>query len=901
MYTSSRFMIPPNSQRMYERPRLYRQLDKWVDVRCILIRAAAGYGKTSLVSDWLTHAGLTERTGWLLISADDNEPRQFVHDLAAALDRIAPGLLPAVTSILEDGQASPEQALQHLLHYFGDDAATAGPPAPSVPPAGPHFLLVLDDWHHIQAPLVQTLLLKILEEGPRRLHLMVLKRRSTGLALARLYARNQILVLTKDDLRFTPDEVRAYLLMQGFAAPSASELSQVLSSSEGWIMGLRLAILSLLHRGSVAELYKYLRGDSEWLAEFLTNELLNHQPGELRQFLLQTSILDAFNAPLCAAVTGASNTFALLAQLYSTDLFVIKVSGDGDWYRYHPLFQELLQHHLSVELDAPAVANLHRRAGHWLAGAGQIHAAVHHLLRAGAEEEAADLVESHMRATFLRSPQDALRLLDLLPPPLLQRRPRLLLDRCLVAAHYDDMQLMHYAQQAERALQEHGSSYPDYAALRGQLFIWFVGAYFQQCAFDTAAEQAAQAAAYRRHLDPLHSGTLSFLEMHLKRYAKKHDEMMGHAEESLAAFRQAEYVTGIVGMQRELARWAMRSGHGKEAARRFRLLFDAGHHQYVPAVLELTTTYFYAVESSYWQDDLAQAQLYQQTALNLARQVRNDLAIRLAACLGHLLALADNAGLGRESASKALDLYWDAEHALSAQTRQSLLVYLLHDVEARLLIAVDRIEEAWQVVQWEGVDFVHMPGEYAHSSLISYLRAYIARGIDLAAITPVLAGALAHRTAIDDRFAQLHLLALTAWQELRLYGSQKAAPTVQRASQLAKETGYVRAILDIPELAKELSGWENATLSASRPSSPGISDIDDLISLTQREQKVLQLLATDLTYEAIADRMVISVNTVRTHIRHLYKKLSATSRHQALVEAQNYGLLDEPDPISSSD
>ncbi|MCB0082312.1 MAG: hypothetical protein KDE47_15330, partial [Caldilineaceae bacterium] len=591
-----------------------------------------------------------------------------------------------------------------------------------------------------------------------------------GLPLARLYARNQILVLTKDDLRFKKEEVGEYLLMQGFDSPGETELGQVMRSSEGWIMGLRLAILSLLHRGSVAELNGSLRGNSEWLAEFLTHELLNHQPDELRQFLLQTSILDAFNAQLCAAVTGAGNAFALLEQLYSIELFVIRVSGEGDWYRYHPLFQELLQHHLSVELDAPAVANLHRRAGHWLAGAGQIHAAVHHLLRAGAEEEAADLVESHMRATFLRSPQDALQLLELLPPALLQQRPRLLLARCLLAAHYDDTQLVRYAQEAEQALIEQGASYEDYTALQGQLFIWSALAHFQQRFFDTAAALAAQAEAYRPQLDPLHVGTLAFLQMHLNRYAKKHDEMMQHAQESLAVYREAEYVTGIVGIQRELARWAMRSGQGQEATRRFRLLFDAGHRQYLPALQELTTTYFYAVESSYWQDDLAQAQLYQQTALNLARQVRNDLAIRLAACLGHLLALADNAGLGRESASKALDLYWDAEHALSAQTRQSLLVYLLHDVEARLLIAVDRIEEAWQVVQWEGVDFVHMPGEYAHSSLISYLWAYIARGIDLAAITPVLAGALAHRTTIDDCFAQLHLLALTAWQELRLHG-----------------------------------------------------------------------------------------------------------------------------------
>ncbi|MCB0098635.1 MAG: hypothetical protein KDE46_23035, partial [Caldilineaceae bacterium] len=621
----------------------------------------------------------------------------------------------------------------------------------------------------------------------------------------------------------------------------------------------------------------------------------------LRQFLLQTSILDAFNAQLCAAVTGAGNAFALLEQLYSIELFVIRVSGEGDWYRYHPLFQELLQHHLRIELDAAVVASLHQRAAQWLVNAGQIQAALHHLLRTGAEEDAAVLVESHMRATFLRSPHDALQLLELLPPALLQQRPRLLLARCLLAAHYDDTQLVRYAQEAEQALIEQGASYEDYTALQGQLFIWSALAHFQQRFFDTAAALAAQAEAYRPQLDPLHVGTLAFLQMHLNRYAKKHDEMMQHAQESLAVYREAEYVTGIVGIQRELARWAMRSGQGQEATRRFRLLFDAGHRQYLPALQELTTTYFYAVENSYWQDDLAQAQLYQQTALAMARQVRNELAIRIAVCLAHLFAVTNNEYLERGSVGKAIDLYFDEGKAIVAQTRQSMLTFLLHDAESRLMLAAGRIEQAWQVVQWEGVDFVHTPGEYARRSLIPYLRAYIARGVDLAAITPVLAGALAHRTTIDDCFAQLHLLALTAWQELRLHGPQKAAATLQRASQLAKETGYVRVILDIPELVKALPAWENAAVSAPQAVQPVESNIDEAISLTQREQKVLQLLDSDLTYEAIADRMVISVNTVRTHVRHLYKKLSATSRHQALVEAQNYGLLEESHQASSSD
>ncbi|MBK8048827.1 MAG: hypothetical protein IPK16_17925 [Anaerolineales bacterium] len=241
---------------------------------------------------------------------------------------------------------------------------------------------------------------------------MLLSRQRPALPLARLYAQGQVDVITAADLSFTQEEVHAYLLRQGFPAPSAEDVAQLTGRSDGWITAIRLAVLALQKSPDLHRLLTALHGNNSWLADFLTDEVLSKQTPRLHRFLLQTSILDSFNAELCATVTGIVDAYQALAESARADLFMIPLETPG-WYRYHHLFQEMLQHRLMTQHPAGTVADLHRRAAAWLAGADQPRGAVQHLLQAGANVEAAALVERSLRSALANDLYQARALLAL--------------------------------------------------------------------------------------------------------------------------------------------------------------------------------------------------------------------------------------------------------------------------------------------------------------------------------------------------------------------------------------------------------------------------------------------------------------------------------------------------------
>ena len=219
------------------RTRLFTQLADWQERRAIVVHAPSGYGKSTLISHWIDVAGLAARAGWLSLDESDADGRQFVENFACALDGVVPGLAAAVRPILEDHQGNAERALDKLLATIEEVAN-----APAAQDA--HLLVVLDDLHRAQSPQIDGLLLRILEHGPRNLHLILLARGAPSLPLARLYAHGALTVLTTDDLRFTVAEVHAYLLSAGFSMPSEADVHQLTQRCEGWVAALRLGVLA---------------------------------------------------------------------------------------------------------------------------------------------------------------------------------------------------------------------------------------------------------------------------------------------------------------------------------------------------------------------------------------------------------------------------------------------------------------------------------------------------------------------------------------------------------------------------------------------------------------------------------------------------------------------------------
>src|SRR5438034_1183425 len=369
--------IPPLRPHVVSRPRLIERLNEGLLRKLTLISAPAGFGKTTLVSAWV--AGCDQQVAWLSLDAGENDPTRFLAYLVAALQTIAPTIGEGVLGVLQSPQPPPPEAiLTALLNEI-----TTLPD---------HFVLVLDDYHLIDAKPVDMALTYLVEHLPPQMHLVIATREDPQVPLARLRARSHLTELRAADLRFAASEASAFLSQVMGLSLSAADIARLSDHTEGWIAGLQLAALSMQGRQDVPGFIRAFAGDHRYIVDYLVEEVLQRQPAPVRSFLRQTSILDRLSGPLCDAVTGQEEGNARLEALERGNSFVVPLDDKRHWYRYHHLFAEVLSAHLMAE-QPDQVSALHRRASEWYEQNGSAADAIRHALAARDFARAAGLVE----------------------------------------------------------------------------------------------------------------------------------------------------------------------------------------------------------------------------------------------------------------------------------------------------------------------------------------------------------------------------------------------------------------------------------------------------------------------------------------------------------------------------
>jgi len=368
-------LCPPPQPRVVLR--LIEQLNEGVHRKVTLISAPAGFGKTTLLSEWV--AGCGRPAAWLSLDEGDNDPTRLLAYRVAALQTIAPNIGESALGVLQSPQPPPTEsiltALLNEITTIEDD-----------------FVLVLDDYHVIDARAVDDALTFVLEHLPPRMHLVIATREDPNLPLARLRARGQLSELRATDLRFTSSEAAEFLNQVMSLNLSAEEIAALETRTEGWIAGLQLAALSMRGREDVPGFIRAFAGDHRYIVDYLVEEVLQRQPERIRSFLLQTSILDRLSGLLCDAVTDQEEGNVLLETLERGNFFVVPLDDKRHWYRYHHLFADVLYAHLMAE-QPDQVSTLHRRASEWHEQNGLPADAIRHALAAEDFERAAGLIE----------------------------------------------------------------------------------------------------------------------------------------------------------------------------------------------------------------------------------------------------------------------------------------------------------------------------------------------------------------------------------------------------------------------------------------------------------------------------------------------------------------------------
>jgi LuxR family transcriptional regulator, maltose regulon positive regulatory protein len=888
--------------KLVARPRLTDRLEREAARKLTLISAPAGFGKTTLLVEWLRERADGEGSvAWLSLDEGDNDPTRFLSYLVAALRSVEEVIGEGVLSALRAPEPPRIEAITAAL--INELAALPE-----------ELTLILDDYHLIDSGPVHGVVSFLLAHLPPNVHLVISSRIDPPLPLSRLRARNQMMELDAAELSFTPEEAVTFLNSVMGLGLSAEDVAALEERTEGWIAGLQLAALSMRERKDASGFVKAFSGSHRDVLDYLAEEVLERQPGRVREFLLQTSVADQLSGALCDALTGSSDGQEMLEELERENLFVVALDEERRWYRYHHLFADFLRGRLGRERPG-RIKELHCRAAEWYERNGWATEAVEHALAAGDIERAAQLVEYNALALVLRSEGATMdRWLSALPPGLVRARPRLSLARAiwaLISGRLDEVEPL--LTDAERTLgsadQPHEppvvkatgglANVPGTVAqLRAELAR-------QRGDAERAIQFAQRALAYADEGDRY----LRYLSRWNLAVATLMQGRVGEAEDALADLVHDPWATGPNHY------FAVRASYALGQAQRGQGRLGAALQTYRQG-LEL------AAEAG--RPHLPTAGVAHVGLAEILRE-RNELD----AALEHAtegVVLCRHLGYAQQLVTSLTVLTWirqargDVAGALEALEEAERLVpnpNVLVDINfpvavqrARLLLAQGKVDAAARWTAERGLSAEDEPSYLREREYLVLARVLLAQDNPDQALR--LLERLREKAQARGRSGSvIEILALQSLA-LRKKGEKvRAVSTLAQALSLAEPEGYVRTFTDegspmaalLSEaletqrrgrLAPEVPAYYLRKLLAAldRDASGAAASGSGLPEpLSERELEVLTLVAAGKTNQEIAKELFVALSTVKTHIKNIYGKLDARNRTQALARARELRLL----------
>ncbi|GAB4181810.1 MAG: LuxR C-terminal-related transcriptional regulator [Roseiflexaceae bacterium] len=859
--------------------------------RLSLIAAPPGFGKTTLASMWV--AASTQPAAWLSLDPADSEPLRFVRYVIAALQTTTPTIGAEVMALLDRPQPPPIEALLPLLL---NDLAACEHPA----------MLVLDDYHLIDAPIIDQMLATLIEYLPPRWHVAIATRTEPRLPLARLRARGQLNEVAAADLRLTSTEAGEFLRLVMDLQLSPAEVALLADRTEGWIAGLQLAALSLQQHADIGRFVQAFAGTHRYIADYLVEEVLQHQPEPLRQFLLQTAILERLHGPLCAAVTGQAESQAHLEALERGHFFLVPLDDSRQWYRYHQLFGEVLL--AQLQATAPQlVPALHLRASQWYQQHGLLAEAIRHALAAGDAHRAADLIERSIPA-MRQSRQEALllRWLVTLPADLLRSRPVLsvgMAGAMLAVGELNGIEA--HLRSAEEWLEAPAAQRchmivadPDeLPRLPGAIAMYRACVALATGAIDASVAWATEALELIPADDPLMYGATAGL---LSLAAWSRGDLVAARQmftTSIEHLRAAQHFADVLGCMVGVADLQLIQGQLRAAAQTYEQGLALAMADGVPYMRGIVDMAIGLSEVAYQQNDLERArQLLQQSQAwgEPSGLPQSPYRWRVA------MALVQAAS---EHYDDALVLLGEAERRYVSDFFPNIRP--IAALKVRIWLAQGRLHEAQAWAYTQGLHAADRPRferEYESITLAMVLLASAQSADDHAAVLQLLDRLLESAEAGGRMGSMIDILLVQVCAHHTQGNMAAAVAALEHALRLAEPEGYLRCFLDhgqpiasvLTAAAKHssvglpihrvLAAFGVVEPSATPPRSRLIEP------LSERERAVLQLLTTDLSGPEIAQRLMVSLNTLRTHTQHIYDKLGAHSRRAAVRRAQELGL-----------
>ena len=874
---ATKLHIPLPRPKIVLRPHLIERLNEGVHSKLTLISAPAGFGKTTLVSEWVATCG--RPVAWLSLDEGDNDPARFMIYLIAALQTIALNIGAGVLKILGAPQPPPtESILTALLNEI-----TTG---------SNNCILVLDDYHMIDAKPVDNALTFLLEHLPPQMHLIITTREDPQLPLARLRVRNQLTELRAADLRFTPSEAAEFLNHAMGLNLSAENIAALEARTEGWIAGLQLAALSMQGQKDTASFIQSFTGSHHFVLDYLLEEVLGQQSEHVQTFLLRTSILDRLCGPLCDALLldPSASGQETLEYLERANLFIVPLDNERRWYRYHHLFADLLRQrlHQGSATSAEDVNELHIRASLWYEDNGLDIEAFHHAAAANDIERAEHLIEGEgMPLQFRGAGAPILNWLESLPKTALDARPSLwvtyasaLMMTGQITAVEQKLQAAEAALQAAKPDDRTTDLVGRIASMRATLAV------IQHDA-ETIITQSRRALKYL-HPDNLRLRTATTWTLG---YAY---QLQGDRAAARQAYTEVISISKSFGDSIYTMAATVNLGQVQEAdnqlplaTKTYRRVLQLAGDPPQPIACE---AHLGLARITYQWNDLDAAQRHGQQCLQLTQRMES---VDTFASYGVFLARLK---LAQGDAAGAAAILAEAE----AFVRQHNFLHQLPAVAAAQVLTL---------LQQGNVTAAAVLAQ-SHNHPISQARVHLAQGdpsAALAALQPL-------RQQVDAKGWQDERLKIMILQAVAFYAlgeKEEAVKLLGEALALAEPGGFIRIFVDegapmaqllseaaahgmMPDYISKLLAVFEAEQKGSAGESPhlALASSQRLIEpLSERELEVLRLLRTELNGPEIARHLMVSLSTMRTHTQNIYSKLGVNNRRAAIRRAEELDLL----------
>ena len=882
---ATKLYIPPSRSNIVLRPRLIERLNRGLKHTSgvTLISAPAGFGKTTLVSEWITDC--KRPAAWLSLDEGDNDPTRFLSYLVAALQKIMGNIGKGVLDALQASQLQPPPIESILTDLLNEITTTPD-----------NFILVLDDYHVIDSKSIDHAINFLLEHQPPQVHLVIITREDPDLPLARLRAQGKMTELRAMDLRFTAAECAEFLNHIMSLNLRAEDIAALETRTEGWIAGLQLAAISMQGHPDAASFIQSFTGSHHFVMDYLVEEVLQQQSASVQMFLLRTSILDRLCGPLCDAVLRDSTTSGqeTLEYLERANLFIIPLDNERHWYRYHHLFADLLRQRLqqsyasSLEDMQGRVHELHIRASQWFEDNDLAIEAFRHAAAANDIERAERLIDGKgIPLHFSGGVAPILRWLESLPPAVMNARPSLWWRHAaMLLINGQTAGVAEKLQSAEKALSVilHGTEPDDNVrGLIGQIAAATATLALTRYDVDAMISQSHRALEY------LHPGNL-FTRATANWTLGYAYLLRGERVAARLAFTESISLSQEAGAIFSLILATIGLGNVQELDNE--LYAAAETYQRVlqwvgdkPQQI-IGEAYLGLARIFYEWNDLDAAQQHGEQSLKLARQYESviDRFLISEVFLARLK-------LAQGDVERATSILAQADQS----ARQQNFVHRIPEIAAVQILTLIR-----QGNLSAAAHLVH-----AHKLPISQARLHLAQEKPAEALA-VLDLWSQHIESMGWKDERLKVLLLQAIGYEALGEKDKALQLLGSALALAEPGGFIRIFVDegapMARLLSKMKGDDSRMQEYIRKLLAAAKKQDDTLAsspidqplvepLSQREIEVLQLIAQGLSNDEIGKQLFLALDTVKGHNRRIYDKLQVQRRTEAVARARELGLL----------